>query len=53
MIRKYQDIQSISIHDRVFKLRQYADDTVIFLDGFETSLRETLNILNQFITFPD
>ena len=48
MIRKNQHIQGININNKNFKLSQYADDTQIFLDGSELSLRETLNTLNQF-----
>ena len=48
MIRKNQHIQGININNKNFKLSQYADDTQIFLDGSEVSLRETLNTLNQF-----
>lgn len=48
MIRKNQLIQGININNNVFKLSQYADDTQVFLDGSEASLRETLNTLNQF-----
>ena len=48
MIRNNQHIQGIKIDNIVFKLSQYADDTQIFLDGSERSLRETLNVLNQF-----
>ena len=48
MIRKNQHIQGININNKYFKLSQYADDTQIFLDGSELSLRETLNTLNQF-----
>ena len=48
MIRKNQHIQGININNKNFVLSQYADDTQIFLDGSELSLRETLNTLNEF-----
>ncbi|MCG7892737.1 MAG: reverse transcriptase domain-containing protein, partial [Candidatus Thiodiazotropha endolucinida] len=48
MIRKNQHIQGININGNIFKLSQYADDTQVFLDGSELSLKETLNTLNQF-----
>lgn len=48
MIRKADKIKGIKINDKEFRLSQYADDTQIFLDGSENSLRETLSILNTF-----
>lgn len=48
MIRKNRNIKGILINDKEFKLTQYADDTQIFLNGSEESLRHTLNILNEF-----
>ena len=39
MIRKNQHIQGININNKNFKLSQYADDTQIFLDVSELSLR--------------
>ena len=34
--------------EKKHRLSQYADDTQIFLDGTEESLRRTLNILTSF-----
>ena len=41
-------IKGININGNEFKLSQYADDTQIFLDGTEDSLKEALEILNSF-----
>ena len=38
----------IPLNNREFLLSQYADDTQIFLDGSEKSLREALLILDTF-----
>ena len=48
MIRKNENIKGITIHNKEFRLSQYADDTQVFLDGTEESLRETLSVLNIF-----
>ena len=48
MIRKDTSIKGIVIHNNEFKLSQYADDTQIFLDGTEISLRKTLQKLQFF-----
>ena len=50
MIRKDKDIhvKGILINNKEFKLSQYADDTQIFLDGTEITLRKTLERLNTF-----
>ena len=48
MIRKNENIKGITIHNKEFRLNQYADDTQVFLDGTEESLRETLSVLNIF-----
>ena len=48
MIRDNDIISGIHINGKEFRLSQYADDTQLFLDGTERSLRETLNILNLF-----
>ena len=50
LIRVDPDIKGtcISLNNNVYKLCQYADDTQIFLDGTESSLKRTLNILNVF-----
>ena len=48
MIRKDTSIKGIFIHKNEFKLSQYADDTQIFLDGTEISLRKTLPKLQSF-----
>lgn len=48
MIRNNNKIKGITINTKEFKLSQYADDTQIFLDGTESSLKEALIILNKF-----
>ena len=48
MIKKDKDIKGILINNKEFKLSQYADDTQIFLDGTEITLRKTLEKLNTF-----
>ena len=48
MIRENEIITGININGKEFRLSQYADDTQIFLDGTEQSLKETLNILKKF-----
>ena len=48
MIRKNDNIRGIRINDSETKLSQYADDTQIFLDGSENSLRTTLTTLQKF-----
>ena len=48
MIRKDKDIKGIVINNKEFKPSQYADDTQIFLDGTEITLRKTLEKLNTF-----
>lgn len=48
MIRKDNSIRGITINEKHFKLSQYADDTQVFLDGSEQSLKNTLENLNFF-----
>ena len=48
MIRKNKDIRGISINNRQYKLSQYADDTQLFLDGSEKSLKTALYVLKTF-----
>ena len=48
MIRKNDNIRGIRINDSETKLSQHADDTQIFLDGSENSLRTTLTTLQKF-----
>ena len=48
MIRKEKSIKGININNILYNLSQYADDTHIFLDGSEASLRATLEILDKF-----
>ena len=48
MIRQNNTINGIVINRNHFKLSQYADDTQMFLDGSEQSLRNALGTLNTF-----
>ena len=48
MIRKHNGIKGLVINNKEYKLSQYADDTQIFLDGTELSLKNTLKTLNIF-----
>ena len=48
MLRKKESVKGIHINNKLFLLSQYADDTQIYLDGSESSLRSTLNILHKF-----
>ena len=48
LIRKNKTLKGIIINGKEFRLNQYADDTQIFLDGTEKSLKETLSILNLY-----
>ena len=48
MVRDNEIITGINISGKKFRLSQYADDTQLFLDGTEQSLKETLNVLKLF-----
>ena len=48
MIRDNKVLKDIRINGKEFRLSQYADDTQLFLDGTEQSLKETLKILNLY-----
>ena len=50
MIRNNNDIHGIIIDNKEYKISQYADDSQLFLNGSENSLRETLDILQIFYT---
>lgn len=51
MIRNINLIKGIVIEDKDYKLLQYADDTVLFMDGSEDSIRSTLSLVNQYSKF--
>ena len=46
-MRKEIAIKGIDLNDKTFLLSQYADDTQIILNGSETSLLATLDILKK------
>lgn len=48
MVRKNKDIAGIKINDREHCVSQYADGTLFILDGSESSLQATVQVLNQF-----
>ena len=48
MIRQNNNIKGIKIEKETICLLQYADDTVLFLDGSEKSLKSALDLLFQF-----
>ena len=48
MIRKNKTIKGIIINEKVYKISQYAVDTQLLLDASESTLNETLNVLNTF-----
>ena len=48
MIRQNKNIRGIRIGGEEICLLQYADDTAIFLDGTEKSLKSALDLLFQF-----
>ena len=51
MIRHNENIKGITIENKEYCLLQYADDTVIFLDGSEKSLKSALDLLFQFAKY--
>ena len=53
MIRNNNDIRGIIINDKEYKISQYADDTQLFWNGSENSVRETLDVLQNFIKCPN
>ena len=50
MISNNNDIHRIIIDNKECKISQYADDTQLFLNGSENSLRETLDTLQKIYT---
>ena len=48
MIRNSKDVKGIVINNKEFKLSQYADDTQMFLDGSESSLKHAFITLQKF-----
>ena len=53
MLRNNNDIRGIIINNKEYKISQYADDTQLFLNGSENSVRETLDVLQNFIICPN
>ena len=48
MLRNEDSVKGININNKSFLLGQYADDSQIFLDSSESSLRSTRHILQIF-----
>ena len=48
MLHNDQNVQGIKVGDKEFLISQYADDTVLFLDGTERSMYNTFGILDCF-----
>lgn len=48
LLRKNENVKGIRIGNYETLLRQFADDTTVFLDGSEKSFRETIGILDTF-----
>ena len=51
MIRNNTLIKGITTVGKEFKLLQYADDTVLLLDGSKNSLKPALSLVDQFSKF--
>lgn len=51
MIRNSKNVKGILIKNREYLIFQYTDDTVILLDGTESSVRNTLSLILQFSKF--
>ena len=51
LFRQNNEIKGININKKVYKILQYADDTAIFIDGSERSLKNSLELLDQFSKF--
>ena len=48
LIRNNLNIKGINLLNKEFKISQYADDTAIFLDSSEASLKTSLDVLDVF-----
>ena len=48
MIRNDNNIRGIKIDNKEYKISQYTDDTQLFLNGSENSLRETQDDIQKF-----
>ena len=48
MLRNNKEIRGIQLNETEFKLSQYADDTQIFLDGSEKSMKQLMSTLEFF-----
>ena len=48
MIRNNDKIGGIRLNNTSYKIGQYADDTQLYLDGTESTLLETIEVMNKF-----
>ena len=48
VIRNNNNIHGITIYNKGYKISQYADDTILFVNGSKNSLREKLDVLQTF-----
>ena len=51
MVNQDKLVKGIKLGKEEVKIIQFADDTTIFLDGTEGSLKKTLNIIETFGTY--
>ena len=51
MIRKNPDVKGIKINGKKYLITQYADDTTLFLETTEKSLKNALNIITYYAKF--
>ena len=51
LIRNEKEIKGIKINNKEIKISQYADDTGLFLDGSQKSLKNALSLLDQFAKY--
>ncbi|KAK3084078.1 hypothetical protein FSP39_007782 [Pinctada imbricata] len=51
LIRENRSLKGIFLGSKEYRLLQYADDTCLFLDGSEKSLKSALDLLFQFSKF--
>lgn len=51
MIRYNTNIKGIKLYNKEYRISQYADDTTLYLDGSEKSLKSVLDLLYQFAKY--
>ena len=53
MVRNDRILKGITVEDVEYRLSQYADDTVLFLNGSEISLERAFQLLDDFAKMSD